>query len=101
MLNLYTCRYLDESARVLELGCPDFDFDSFFDVAAPLLILLGLRVIEQECNADLHVWLVDFDGCRLMLKGEHYSGQMWLEGVGADAEETLVYLAQLLRTVSL
>lgn len=100
-LQPYTCRHLDVSARLLELGCPDFDFDSFAEVAAPLLVLLGASVMEKECNADLHVWLVDFEGCQLMLKGEHYSGQMWLEGLGSDAEETLAYLGQLLRPVSL
>ncbi|KHT61786.1 aminopeptidase N [Photobacterium gaetbulicola] len=93
---LYGCRYLDHAARLLEIDGPEFDYDNFAEVAGGLLQQLGLTVIEKEANADLHVWLVDFEGCRLLLKGEHYSGQMWLEGLDSEAEETLFFLAGLL-----
>ncbi|PSW13092.1 DUF3630 domain-containing protein [Photobacterium sanctipauli] len=93
---MFTCRRLDLEHRLLEVSGPDFDFDSFADVAGRLLAQLDMTVREKELNADLHVWLVDFEGCRLMLKGEHYSGQMWLEGLDGESDDTLVYLAQLL-----
>ncbi|MDV5172254.1 DUF3630 family protein [Photobacterium rosenbergii] len=92
----FCCRRLDTVARLLEIGGPDIDYDNFAPIANVLLQLLGMTVVEKEPNADLHVWLVDFEGCRLLLKGEHYSGQMWLEGLDSDAEETLLFLAGLL-----
>lgn len=92
----YWCRRLDTAARLLEIGGPDFDYDNFAAVADMLLQQLGITVVEKEPNADLHVWLVDFEGCRLLLKGEHYSGQMWLEGLDSEAQETLLFLAGLL-----
>ena len=92
----YWCRHIDSAARLLEIGSPDFDYDNFSAVATALLQQLGMTVIEKEANADLHVWLVDFEGCQLLLKGEHYSSQMWLEGLGSDAGETLLFLAGLL-----
>ena len=92
----YWCRHFDSAARLLEIGSPEFDYDNFAPVAEALLQQLGMTAVEKEANADLHVWLVDFEGCRLLLKGEHYSGQMWLEGLGSEAEETLIFLAGLL-----
>ena len=89
----FACRRVDLAGRVVEIDAPAFDFDSFATVATPLVTMLGMTVMQQEVNADLHVWLVDFEGCQLLLKGEHYSGQLWLEGL-ADSEETLSYLAQ-------
>ncbi|GAL07785.1 aminopeptidase N [Photobacterium aphoticum] len=94
----YGCRRVDLASRVLEIDAPAFDFDSFAEVATPLLHGLGMTVLSQELNADLHVWLVDFEGCQLLLKGEHYSGLLWLEGL-ADSEDTLAYLAQQLAQV--
>ncbi|MGF1701034.1 DUF3630 family protein [Photobacterium makurazakiensis] len=94
--NLFFCRQLDLAHRLLEITGPTFDFDSFSDIAEQLLKQLDITVREKELNADLHVWLVDFEGCRMMLKGEHYSGQLWLEGLDSEAGETLSYLAQLL-----
>ncbi|MBV1840570.1 MULTISPECIES: DUF3630 family protein [Photobacterium] len=93
----FTCRRLDMEHNLLEIDGPEFDFDSFADVVAPLLTQLELQVLERELNADLHVWLVDFEGCRLMLKGEHYSGQLWLEGLDSEARPTLAYLATMLQ----
>ncbi|AJR06965.1 DUF3630 domain-containing protein [Photobacterium gaetbulicola] len=93
---LYGCRHMDHAARLLEIDGPDFDYDNFAVVAETLLQQLGMTVVEKEANADLHVWLVDFEGCRMLLKGEHYSGQMWLEGLDSEAEETMRFLAGLL-----
>ncbi|MGR5065917.1 DUF3630 family protein [Photobacterium sp. DNB22_13_2] len=92
----YWCHRLDIAARLLEIGAPEFDYDNFAAVADTLLLGLGITVLEKELNADLHVWLVDFEGCRLLLKGEHYSGQMWLEGLDSEAQETLLFIAGLL-----
>lgn len=86
----------DVERRYLSLIGPVFDFDNFDEVAEQLLVAIDATVIEKECNADLHVWLVDFEGCRLLLKGEHYSGELWLEIMRDDDRETLVFIASLL-----
>lgn len=93
-----TCRELDLEQGLLLIDGPSFDFDDFPVVAEQLLQQLDATVVERECNADLHLWLIDFEGCRLMLKGEHYSGAMWLEGMAGDAAETLQFLATLLKS---
>lgn len=92
----FACRELDLEQGLLLIDGPEFDFDSFPEVAEQLLKQLDATVVERELNADLHVWLVDFEGCRLMLKGEHYAGVLWLEGLSPDDRETLQFLATLL-----
>ncbi len=69
----FVCRELDLEQGLLLIGGPEFDFDSFPAVAEQFLQQIDATVVERELNADLHVWLIDFEGCRLMLKGEHYS----------------------------
>lgn len=56
----YWCRHVDSAARLLEIGSPDFDYDNFAEVAEALLQHLGMTVLEQEANADLHVcwWIL-------------------------------------------
>ena len=92
----FACRELDLEQGLLQIAGPDFDFDSFPAVAERLLRQLNATVRERELNADLHLWLIDVAGCRLLLKGEHYAGAMWLEGLSSEAGETLCYLAELL-----
>lgn len=96
MTPIFGCRELDLELGLLQIEGPGFDFDSFPALAGKLLDQLDATVIERETNADLHVWLIDFEGCRLLLKGEHYSGAMWLEWLSPDGRETLRFLAGLL-----
>ncbi|MCW8331094.1 DUF3630 family protein [Photobacterium sp. SDRW27] len=92
----FVCRELDLEQGLLLISGPEFDFDNFSEVAAQLLQQIDASVIERELNADLHVWLIDFEGCRLMLKGEHYAGALWLEWLSPDDRETLQFVASLL-----
>ncbi|MGR5149037.1 DUF3630 family protein [Photobacterium alginatilyticum] len=92
----FVCRELDLEQGLLLIGGPEFDFDSFPALAEQFLKQIDATVVERELNADLHVWLVDFEGCRLMLKGEHYAGSLWLEWLSPDDSETLAFLAALL-----
>lgn len=93
-------RALDQERGCLHLTSPEFDYDSFEELAQSLVILLDASVVEKEANADLHVWLIDFEGCRLMLKGEHYSASLWLEALSQDDSETLVFLAGWLKKLT-
>ncbi|MGF1732717.1 DUF3630 family protein [Photobacterium kasasachensis] len=92
----FVCRELDLEQGLLLIGGPEFDFDNFPAVAEQFLMQIDATVVERELNADLHVWLIDFEGCRLMLKGEHYAGSLWLEWLSPDDSETLAFLATLL-----
>lgn len=92
----FVCRELDLEQGLLLINGPEFDFDSFPEVAEQLLQKIDAAVIERELNADLHIWLIDFEGCRLMLKGEHYASALWLEWLSPDDRETLQFLATLL-----
>ncbi|MEZ9232837.1 DUF3630 family protein [Vibrio amylolyticus] len=88
--------YLAEQGRIL-ISSPRFDFDSFSELAERLVTLLSAEVVEKQCDADIHSWLVDFEGCHLFLKGEHYSESLWLEALAPnEAKEELEYLSQLL-----
>ncbi|KDM92133.1 DUF3630 family protein [Photobacterium galatheae] len=93
-------RELDHTRGCLHLIAPEFDYDSFAGLAQSLVTLLGASVVEQEANADLHVWLIDFEGCRLLLKGEHYSASLWLEILSQDDRETLDFLAAWLKKLT-
>lgn len=89
--------YIRNEGRLI-IDAPSFDFDTFPAVGEKLVSLLSARVIEKQCDADLHSWLIDFEDCRLMLKAEHYSETLWLEALGAsESREELDYLAGLLQ----
>lgn len=92
----FVCQELDLEQGLLLISGPEFDFDSFPEVAEQLLQQIDATVVERELNADLHVWLIDFEGCRLMLKGEHYASALWLEWLSADDHEILQFLAGML-----
>ena len=89
--------YIAEEGKLL-IATPSFDFDSFGTLAQSLLELLSATVVEKQWDADIHTWLVDFEGCRLLLKGEHYSEFLWFEAldVASDKEE-LDFLASLFK----
>jgi len=84
------------AAGRLILTTPEFDFDSFPQLGERLVALLSASIVEKQCDADIHSWLIDFEGCQLFLKAEHYSESMWLEALEvAASQQELRYLAQL------
>ncbi|WP_086981734.1 DUF3630 family protein [Vibrio aphrogenes] len=95
-MSMYGLKEFDVQAGRLILTHPSFDFDSFSEVAKPLVNLLSATVTEQQTDADLHSWLIDFEGCPLFLRGEHYSETMWIETLSPqEGNEELQYLAKL------
>lgn len=82
----------------LVITTPSFDFDSFPELGKRLLRMLDATVVEQQLDADLHSWVIDFEGCRLILRAEHYSNAVWLESLAvSESSEELAYLAQLFK----
>lgn len=92
----FSLREFDDEAGRLILDNPSFDFDSFAELASELVALLSASVTEKQADADLHSWLIDFEGCPLFLRGEHYSETLWLETLSPqEGIEELQYLAKL------
>ncbi|TMX42964.1 DUF3630 family protein [Vibrio sp. Hep-1b-8] len=87
--------YLADEGRII-IRSPRFDFDSFPDLAQRMLQLLSATVVEKQWDADIHSWLIDFEGCQLFLKSEHYSESLWLEALSIEeSKEELDFLASL------
>ncbi len=87
--------YQAEEGRII-IRTPRFDFDSFPELGDRLVSLLSARVVEKQWDADIHSWLVDFEGCQLFLKAEHYSECVWFEALAVDdSKEELAFLASL------
>ncbi|GLT18981.1 aminopeptidase [Vibrio zhanjiangensis] len=83
---------------ILVVQTPYFDFDSFPQMAEHLLQQLSATVVEKQWDADIHSWLIDFEGCQMLLKSEHYSESVWLEALNVkSSREELDYLANLFR----
>ncbi|USD65345.1 DUF3630 family protein [Vibrio sp. SCSIO 43136] len=98
MANFSLNHFDAEHGRII-IECPEFDYDSFAELGQIFVDLLSAKVIERQQDADLHTWLIDFEGCQLMLKGEHYSASMWLEALSTtESQEELKYLATLLKS---
>ena len=88
--------YLAEEGRII-VQTKLFDFDGFPALGERLLTLLSATAVEKQQDADLHSWLIDFEGCRLMLRAEHYSECVWLEAIGqGQNREELDFIASLL-----
>lgn len=80
------------------LRTPPVDFDEFPALGERLVALLSARILEKQWDADIHSWLIDFEGCQLFLRAEHYSESVWLEALAVDeAKEEMDFLAGLLR----
>ncbi|KJY69573.1 DUF3630 family protein [Vibrio nigripulchritudo] len=87
--------YQREEGRII-LTTPRFDYDSFPELGDKLVKTLSATVVEKQWDADIHSWLIDFEGCQLFLKSEHYSESVWLEVLNKDENrEELDYLAGL------
>ena len=87
--------YQTEEGRII-IRARRFDFDSFPALAQRMIELLSASVVEKQWDADIHSWLIDFEGCQLFLKSEHYSESMWLEALSIDdSKEELDFLASL------
>ncbi len=88
--------YLEQEGRII-IQTQGFDFDSFPEKGERLLTLLSATAIEKQQDADLHSWLIDFEGTRFMLRAEHYSESVWLEALGrGQAQAELDFIAGLL-----
>ncbi|KGY10906.1 aminopeptidase [Vibrio tubiashii] len=89
--------YQADEGRII-IRAPRFDFDTFPKLAARLVTLLSASVVEKQWDADIHSWLIDFEGCQLFLKSEHYSESVWFEAlVIEESREELDFLASLFR----
>lgn len=87
--------YQAEEGRII-IRTPRFDFDSFPELGERLVSLLSARVLEKQWDADIHSWLVDFEGCQLFLKAEHYSECVWFEALAVDdSKEEVAFLTSL------
>ncbi|WED21791.1 DUF3630 family protein [Vibrio sp. JC009] len=85
-----------QNAGKLILITPDFDFDSFPVIGERLVSQLSAKIIEKQTDADIHSWLIDFEGCQFMLKAEHYSESVWLEAMDVKtSREEVEYLSRL------
>ncbi len=74
--------YIAEEGRLL-IAAPRFDLDTFPALGERLVGLLcdGNR---KQWDADIHSWLIDFEGCRLFMKAEHYSEAIWFEALNIE-----------------
>ncbi|HIF9177105.1 TPA: DUF3630 family protein [Photobacterium damselae] len=101
MLNfrqITTFSYSQSYPQKLQFIIPNFDFERFAVYGGQIAALLDCRILERETNADLQIWLLDFEGCHLLLKGEYYSQSIWLEALDDLGEENLVFIARLFRS---
>ncbi len=60
-------QYTPEKGMLI-LKAPSFDFDSFPTLGETLVELLSASVVEKQTDADVHSWLIDFEGCQLFLR---------------------------------
>ena len=84
---------IDSEAGVVTLDCPALDWDTFPALAEALLQGWELQSLEREVGADRHSWLLAFEGSRLRLEYEHYSG-CWLAAECPIDQEVLLWLAR-------
>lgn len=88
-------RFDHESGR-LSLIADTLDFDNAAAHMSAFCHFIGASVKEQQTDADLLSWLVDFEGVTFMLRAEHYSASIWLEQLGAEGDEELAFLSRWL-----
>ncbi|MFD2179172.1 DUF3630 family protein [Veronia pacifica] len=95
MAELTLLPYNPDSGRLI-LTTSALDFDSAESIATSFFDLIGATVKDSQQDADLLSWLLDFEGCPLMARAEHYSASLWLETMGDSGQEELLFLSQWL-----
>ncbi|MGO1189557.1 MULTISPECIES: DUF3630 family protein [Vibrio] len=93
---MFSLREFDAEAGRIILVNPSFDFDSYPPLGQRLVSILSASIVDKQSDADLHSWLIDFEGCQLFLRAEHYSETMWIEALSPQqGHEELQYLTKL------
>ncbi len=89
--------YLADDGKII-ISSPGIDVDSFSQVGELLISTLSATIVEKQFDADLHSWLIDFEGCRFFFKAEHYSESIWFEAIAVESSrEEFDYLAEIFR----
>ncbi|NLS14780.1 DUF3630 family protein [Vibrio sp. SM6] len=92
--------YQPNQGRIV-FDVPGFDIDDFARLASDIVQLLSATVLETQMDADIQTWLIDFEGCHLFLKAEHYTSSVWLESVAREhSRDELNYLAGLFKSLN-
>ena len=95
-MSLFSVVEFDKEAGRIIFAVPEFYFDSFEVIGKQLVTAMDATIVEQRMDADLHSWLVDFEGAKFMLRAEHYSNSVWLEALArTEHQEELVFIAGL------
>ncbi|WP_028111346.1 DUF3630 family protein [Ferrimonas kyonanensis] len=71
------------------------DDDTLAQLVPLMLARLDCRLLEHSWGADRHLWLLEFEGCRLALQYEALCDTLWLQAERAGDQEVTEYLAQL------
>ena len=83
---------------VVEVAVANVSVEMLPQLGEQLVGYLDARIVDQQQDADLYTWLVDFEGTQFFLKAEHYSESVWFEALAPQsAQEELAFIAQLLQ----
>lgn len=85
------------SSQALLLDNPVLSFENFNAHALALVAEIGARECERHWGADRHAWVVEFEGCHLMLEFEDYTNSAWFAPIKEQDKNVLVLLAEKLR----
>ncbi|WP_407331868.1 DUF3630 family protein [Enterovibrio sp. 27052020O] len=88
----FVLTYFDANEGRLVLAVDDMDFDNAETMLDTFCYLIGANAQDKQTDADLHTWLIDFEGVTFVLKAEHYSASVWLERFGKEGDEELAFL---------
>ncbi|WP_051563816.1 DUF3630 family protein [Enterovibrio calviensis] len=84
--------HFDANEGRLVMAADALNFDNAASFLDSFCQLIGATPEEKQTDADLHSWLVDFEGVTFLLKAEHYSASIWLERLGKEGDEELAFL---------
>ena len=95
-MSLFSVVEFNKEAGRIIFSIPEFDFDSFEVIGKQLVNAMDAKITEQQIDADLHSWLIDFEGAQFMLRAEHYSNSVWLEALArTESQDELTFIAGL------
>ena len=95
-MSLFSVVEFNKEAGRIIFSIPEFDFDSFEVIGKQLVNAMDAKITEQQIDADLHSWLIDFEGAQFMLRAEHYSNSVWLEALArTESQDELSFIAGL------